>query len=146
MLLNFSKSKALLENICGKSNSVSIGASGNCWLGLFTTAPSSSGTGGVEVSASGNNYARVNIYNIMTATDRTIVNTSDINFNAAINPSDPSAQSGADWGSIVAFGLFQSATGGSAYAWGTLDASVTVNTQNTLHFIAGDFELTLDEA
>lgn len=146
MLLNLSKSKALLENICGKSNSVSIGASGNCWLGLFTTAPSSSGTGGVEVSASGNNYARVNIYNIMTATDRAIVNTSDINFNAAINPSDPSAQSGADWGTIVAFGLFQSATGGSAYAWGTLDASVTVNTQNTLHFLAGDFELTLDEA
>ena len=146
MLLNLTKSKALLENICGKSASVSIGSNGSCYLGLFTTAPSSSGTGGVEVSSSGNNYARVEIHSFMTATDRTIVNTSDINFNAAINPADHSAQSGADWGMIVAFGLFTGATGGSAYAWGMLDSSVTVNTQNTLHFLAGDFELTLDEA
>lgn len=146
MLLNLAKSKALLENICGKSTNVSIGSNGSCYLGLFTTAPSSSGTGGVEVSSSGNNYARVEIHSFLTATDRTIVNTSDINFNAAINPADPSAQSGADWGTIVAFGLFTGATGGSAYAWGLLDSSVTVNTQNTLHFLAGDFELTLDEA
>ena len=144
MLLSNTASAALLGNICGKSASVSIGTNGNCWLGLFTTKPNASGTGGVEVG-SGKNYSRVNITSLMSGSGRTIVNSNDINFNAALNPSDPSAASGADWGTIVAFGLFSAQTGGTMYAWGDLDNSVTVNTQNTLHFLAGNFEISLDE-
>lgn len=146
MLLSTAKSAALLENICGKSSSVSVTTSGNAWLGLFTTKPNSSGSGGVEVSSSGKNYSRVEISSFMSATNRSIVNTNDINFNAAIVPSDPTAQTGADWGTIVAFGLFTARTGGTLYAWGDLESSVTVNTQNTLHFLAGKFELFLDES
>lgn len=145
MLLTTAKSVALLENICGKSASVSIGSNNNCWLGLFTTKPSDAGSGGVEVG-SGKNYSRVNISSLMSASNRSIVNSSDINFNAAIVPSDPTAVTGADWGTIVAFGLFTAQTGGTLYAWGSLDSSVTVNTQNTLHFLAGKFELFLDES
>jgi len=145
MLLSTTKSQALLQNICGQSSSVQIGTNGNCWLGLFTTKPSDSGSGGVEVG-SGKNYSRVNIATVMSATNRSIVNSNDINFNAAIDPSDPEAATGADWGTIVAWGLWSAQTGGTLYAWGDLDASVTVNTQNTLHFLAGDFELFLDES
>lgn len=145
MLLSTAKSASLLENICGKSSSVSIGSNNNCWLGLYTTKPSDAGSGGVEVG-SGKNYSRVNISSLMSATGRSIVNTNDINFNAAIVPSDPDAQTGADWGTIVAFGLFTSQTGGTVYAWGDLDESVTVNTQNTLHFLTGKFEIFLDES
>ena len=145
MLLSNAKSQALLENICGKSSSVQIGTNGNCWLGLFTTKPNDSGSSGVEVG-SGKNYSRVNISSLMSATNRSIVNSNDINFNAAINPSDPDAQSGYDWGTIVAWGLWSAQTGGTLYAWGDLDSSVTVNTQNTLHFLAGNFELFLDES
>jgi len=145
MLLSTAKSASLLENICGKSAQVSIGSHQNCWLGLFTTKPNDAGSGGVEVG-SGKNYSRVNIYTLMTATNRSAVNSYDINFNAAIDPSDPDAQSGADWGTIVAFGLFTSRTGGTLYAWGDLDSPVTVNTQNTLHFLEGNFELFLDES
>lgn len=145
MLLSTAKSTALLENICGKSSSVTIGSNNNCWLGLYTTKPSDAGSGGVEVG-SGKNYSRVNISSLMTATGRSIVNSSDINFNAAIVPSDPTAVTGADWGTIVAFGLFTSQTGGTVYAWGSLDSSVTVNTQNTLHFLTGKFEIFLDES
>lgn len=145
MLLSTTASAGLLTNICGKSASTSIGSNGNCWLGLFTTKPSDSGTGGVEVG-SGKNYSRVNISSLMTVTNRSAVNANDINFNAAIKPSDPDAQTGADWGTIVAFGLFTTQTGNVLYAWGDLDEPVTVNTQNTLHFLAGKFELFLDES
>lgn len=145
MLLSKSASQALLNHLCGKSANVTIGSNNNCWLALFTTKPTDAGTGGVEVG-SGKNYSRVNIYSLMTATDRSAVNAYDINFNAAIVPSNPDAQSGADWGTIVAFGLYTAQTGGTLYAWGELDAPVTVNTQNTLHFLAGKFELFLDES
>lgn len=145
MLLSLTKSSDTLTNIFGKSSSVSIGSNGNCWLGLYTTAPSSSGTGGVEVG-SGKNYARVEIHGVMQVTNRTATNISDINFNPAINPSDPSAASGYDWGTIVAVGLFTSATGGSPYAWGTLDTSVTVLTQQSFHILAGDLEVNLTES
>ena len=145
MLLSTAKSTALLENICGKSTSVSIGSNNNCWLGLYTTKPNASGTGGVEVGA-GKNYSRVNITSFMNATNRSIANTSDINFNPAIVPSDPSAVTGADWGTIVAFGLFTTQTGGTVYAWGDLESPVTVNTQNSLHFLTGKFEIFLDES
>lgn len=145
MLLLNAKSAALLENICGKSASVQIGPNGSCWLGLFTVKPDSNGANYTEVG-SGKNYSRVEISNFMTATNRSIVNTADINFNAAIVPSDPEAATGADWGTIVAFGLFTTKTGSGLYAWGDLDNSVTVNTHNTLHFITGNFEIFLDES
>lgn len=144
MLLSKTKSAALLENICGKSTNVQIGSNGNCWLGLFTTKPNADGSGGLEVG-SGVNYSRVEISDFMTATDRSIVNTADINFNAAIVPSNPDATTGADWGEIVAFGLFTSKTGSTLYAWGDLEESVFVATQNTLHFLTGKFEIYLDE-
>lgn len=145
MLLSKTVSAALLANICGKSTSVQIGSNGNCWLGLFTVKPAADGTGYTEVG-SGKNYSRVEISEFMTATDRSVVNTADINFNAAIVPSDPDAQTGADWGTIVAFGLFTTKTGSVLYAWGDFDNPVTVATQNTLHFLAGKFELFLDES
>lgn len=144
MLISKIKSAAILNNICGKSSSVTIGTQDNCWLGLFTTKPGADGTGGVEVG-SGKNYSRVEISTFMGVTDRSAINTADINFNAAIVPSDPDAQTGADWGTIVAFGLFTSKTGSTLYAWGDLDQPVTVNTHNTLHFLTGKFEIYLDE-
>lgn len=144
MLLSKTKSAELLENICGMSPSVQIGEKDECWLGVYTTKPSDDGTGGVECS--GLNYSRVNISRFMDATDRSIVNVMDINFNAAVDPLNPTATTGADWGTLVAFGLFTDRTSGKAYAWGDLDESITVVTQNTLHFLAGDFEIFLDES
>ena len=106
MLLTLTKSSQILANICGQSTNVSIGSHENCWLGLFTTKPDANGTGGVEVSTTDTNYSRVEIHSVMQASNRSIKNIYDINFNAAIVPSNPSALTGADWGTIVAFGLF----------------------------------------
>ena len=145
MLISLTKSSDTLTNIFGKSSSFSIGSNGNCWLGLFTTAPQSDGTGGVEVG-SGKNYARVEIHNVMSITNRKATNNADINFNPAINPADPSAASGYDWGTIVAVGLFTASTGGTLYAWGTLDTSVSVTTKQSFHILTGDLEVNLTES
>lgn len=159
MLLSPNASQALLNNIAGKSTSAQIGANGNCWLGLFTTLPGDSGTGGVEPSAS-DNYARIEIHSLMnttyksfslgestaTAHDRRIGNVNDINFNPAIDPDDPSAVSGFDWGTIIGIGLFTAQTGGTPYAWGSLTSSITVNTQSTFHMLAGRLEVILTES
>lgn len=171
MKLATAKEQALLDNLCGKSSSVSgIGLSGNCYLGVYKQVSSgtagaiefASGVYGVEVS--GNNYARVKIDTLMNRHykshakseaaaqdhDDRIGNTEDINFNAAYDQSDPSAATGADWGTIVGFGLFTAATGGSPYAYGALEkisgSYPSVATHNTLHFVKGFFELYLDEA
>lgn len=147
MLLSNAKSAALLENICGMSANVQIGVKDECWLGVFTTKPSDDGTGGVECS--GLNYSRVNISKFMESTGRSIKNFMDINFNAAVDPLNPTETTGADWGTLVAFGLFDDRTASGSshlYAWGDLDQSITVVTQNTLHFLAGDFEIFLDES
>ncbi|MBP5269370.1 MAG: hypothetical protein ILO42_00265 [Clostridia bacterium] len=143
MLISLAKSAAVLGNLCGKSDNVAIGVKDNCWLGVFITKPSSDGTGGVEPSAE-NNYSRVNISWLMNATNRSIVNLYDINFNMATDPSDRSVASGHDWGTVVGFGLFSAQTGGTLYGWGDLSASITINTGNSLNFGAGNFEVFLD--
>lgn len=159
MYLSLTKSAATLENIAGKSAYVSIGENGAAYLALFTTAANESGTGYQEVSTSGTNYARKEISGIMnttykshkleesaeTAHSRYIGNKSDIVFNQAYNPSDPNAQTGADWGEIVAWGLFTSATGGTPYAWDVMTGeSVNITTHKVFLFRQGCFELYLE--
>lgn len=157
----------LLNNLCGKQSNFTIGTNGSCYLGLLTSTPTSDTWNGTEVQfLNTNNYARVEITDIMnvtykshalnetTETEHTmrIGNTEDINFNACVNPQDYEATTGADWGTITGWALFSSATGTTPYAWGVLtdsngDAtSVTVATQNTFHFYNGCFELWLEDA
>lgn len=142
MKLAQAKSAALLENLTGNNVSVQIGEKDNCWLGLFTTMPAADGTGGIEPSPT-KNYARIEIHTCFTNFNNySVTNSRDINCNAAIVPSDPTAASGADWGEIVGFGLFASDNAITPYAWGELTEPVTVNTQSTLHFLAGKFTIT----
>ena len=166
MLMSKTASQGILNALCGKgTGTAAFGKADNCWLGLSTVLPTTNPAAFAEPSA-GMNYARVEIHSLMNTTyqsvsqgdqsavdhDRRIGNAADINFNAAIVPSDPTAATGADWGAIAAFGLFQSATGGTPYAWGALTdgngdpTTVTVSTKNTLHFLKGRFEIYLDDA
>jgi len=147
MLLTFAKSADILNSTFGLASQISIGVRSSCWLGLYTTTPNSSGSGGVEVTSSNNNYARIRIDDKMTVTNnsREAYNNLDINFNAAVVPSDPASPTGADWGTITGFGLFTASTGGTAYAWGHLDSAITVSTHNTLHFIKNQFKVKLTD-
>lgn len=177
MKLSTTLSHNLLEHLTGKSQSLNVGAYQNCWLALYVSCsqsdagavefiPSndtSTGIYGKEVG-SDNNYARINIYSLMnrnymsykkrettdTPHDYQIGNKTDINFNAAIDPSNPESQSSAyDWGTIIGVGLFTQSTGGSPYAIGLLNdydtnpPQVTVHT--SFHFYRGRFEIFLNE-
>jgi len=99
------------------------------YLGLFTTKPTES-TAGVEVLfQNGSNvntgYARVSTAaSVWTydSADRAIKNNADIIFpNAAL-----------DWGTVVAVGLFNSATSSDLLWYSPLSSPITVRAANTL--------------
>ena len=150
MFIGTSQASAILTDLLGllpsTTSSHIFTSNRNCWLGLYTTLPSSTGSGGVEPSTS-NNYARVEISQFMTVTGRTAKNTQDINFSADINPSDPTDTShDYDWGPILGFGLFVSRTASAPYAWGTIDPAVTVEVQTTPHFLKEKFNIEITDS
>lgn len=111
------------------------------YVALFTAAPGDSG-GGTEVS--GGDYARQQVnqdgatqpyWN--TPTDdggpQVIDNNGEIAF----------PQATADWGEVVAVGIYDAATGGNLLYYGTLASSKTVTTNDTFKFATGDLDLTL---
>lgn len=99
------------------------------YVALFTVAPSDTG-GGTEVT--GGSYARVAVTSSLTnwagtqaaastvASSGTNGTTSN---NAAITFPAPTA----NWGSIVAFGLFDAASAGNLLIYGNLTTPKTVN-------------------
>jgi len=106
-----------------------LGAPATFYVGLFTSAPSDTG-GGTEVS--GGSYTRVAVTSSLanwsgsqsagstaasSGTDGTVEN------NIAITFPTPTA----NWGTIVAFGLFDASTAGNLWIQSTLGVSKTVN-------------------
>lgn len=89
-------------------------------VGLFTVTPSDAG-GGTEVT--GGSYARVNLPPLdanWTAPDAT----GGLTDNAvAITFPTPSA----NWGTVVAFGIFDATTAGNLLVWGPISPNKTIN-------------------
>lgn len=102
-------------------------APANVYVGLFTVAPTDAG-GGTEVSGGG--YGRVAIP-WSAITGGLIENVNQIAF----------AVASANWGTVVAVGLFDAASGGNMVAWGALAANVTVNSGQ--RFVFDPNQLTL---
>jgi hypothetical protein len=100
------------------------------YLALFTVAPGETG-GGTEVSGGG--YARKPV-TFSAASAGSTSNSSDIDFGTAT----------ANWGTIVAVGLFDAATGGNLLAYGSLTSSKTVNSGDGFKILATKLTLTLD--
>lgn len=98
------------------------------YLALFTTAPTDAG-GGTEVSTGG--YAREAI-TFGAASGGAIANTSAVEFTA----------SGANFGTILAVGIFDASTSGNLLAWNEI-TSVVINDGDTLNFPIGDIDVTL---
>lgn len=111
------------------------------YVALFTAAPSDSG-GGTEVS--GGSYARVQV-NQDGATQpywNTPVDDGGpqlIDNNGAIT----FPQATGNWGTVVAVGVYDAATGGNLLYHGTLTTSKTIETNDTFIFDDGDLDLTL---
>lgn len=124
----------LLDHVFGNA---AYTAPGTLYIGLFTAAPSDSG-GGTEVS--GGSYARQSVTNNAT------------NFPAASAGAKSNgtviqwaAAPTANWGTVVAFGIFDAVTAGNLLGWATLTTNRTINSgDGAPKFAIGDLDITLD--
>ena len=107
----------------------------NVWLALFTTSPTDANSG---TECTGGAYARVQITNGGAAWTRA---TSTIDNDAVIT--FPTA-SGANWGTVSHFGLYDAATVGNLLWWGAVTTPLAVDDGNTASFPAGDLDFILD--
>lgn len=115
----------VLEHVFGGS---AYTAPGTLYVALFTAAPSDTG-GGTEVS--GGAYARQTA--AFTVSGDTGSNTSAIEYATAT----------ADYGTVVAMGVFDASTSGNLLAYGTLTTSKTVSNGDVFRFNAGAIDITL---
>jgi hypothetical protein len=108
---------------------------GTVYIALFTAAPTDAG-GGTEVT--GGSYARVAVTNNAT------------NWPAASSGSKSNGvaftftQATANWGTVVAFGIFDAASSGNLLYWGDLTASKSVEIGDTAEFAIGGITITED--
>ena len=105
-------------------------------IGLYTAAPTDAG-GGTEVT--GGSYARAAVTNNATnwpaAAAGAKANGTAITFPAPT----------ANWGVIVAFGIFDAATAGNLLYWGLITPNKTVNNGDPApSFAIGDLDVTED--
>ena len=110
-------------------NNAAYTAPATIYLGLYTTAPTDAG-GGTEVSGGG--YARQAVA-FTTSSGGAISNSAAESFTA----------SGANFGTVVAVGLFDAASAGNLLAWDAITSAV-VNDGDTINFAIGDIDITLD--
>lgn len=113
----------LLDLVFG---AVAFAAPGTLYLAAFTVAPGETG-GGTEVT--GGSYARVAVTNNTT------------NFPSANPKLNGTAisfpQASASWGTVVAVGWMDAASGGNMLTYCTLDTSKDITSGDTLTFAAG---------
>ena len=106
----------------------------NVYLGLYTVAPDDTG-GGTEVS--GGSHAR----ELLTAESA-----SNSAPDGSTNPTATIefAEATANWGTIVAIGVFDAVSGGNLWWYGSLNKTKAVNTGQTARFDPSDLTLSLD--
>jgi hypothetical protein len=102
------------------------GAPATLYIGLYTASPNPDGTGGTEVT--GGSYARVAVTNDAThwpaAAGGSKHNALAVTFATAT----------ANWGSVVAAGIFAAISGGTPYYFDDLDDARTVNNGDGFSF------------
>lgn len=123
-----------------------LSAPATMYVGLYTTSPADM-AGGVEVT--GGSYVRVAVTSSLanwagtqgagttvasTGTSGTTSNNAPISF----------PQATANWGTVLAFGLFDAATGGNLWIYGNLSLSQAVNSGANFSFAAGAATFQID--
>lgn len=116
------------------------------YVGLFTAAPSDTG-GGTE--ASGGSYSRASVAASLanfagTQGAGTTVASSGTTGTTSNNGSITFATPTASWGTVVAFGIFDAASGGNLLFYGTLTISKTINPGDTVTFPAASLSIQID--
>lgn len=103
----------------------------NLYVALFTTAQVAAGTG-TEVT--GGSYARVTVApSAFSVTNNVGSNNADITFPTPV----------ASWGTVVAAGIYDAATGGNLLAFGDLTVQKTIATDDIIKFASGNLTVTL---
>ncbi len=100
------------------------------YAALFTVAPSDTG-GGTEVS--GGAYARQSMAFSVSGTGTLATNSAAVVYPTAT----------ADYGTVVAVGIFDASTSGNLLAYANLTTSKTVSSGDVFRFNAGDVDITL---
>lgn len=121
----------ILDHILGNT---AYSAPATVYLALFTVAPSDSG-GGTEVT--GGSYARKAVTNNTTnfpnaSGGSKAVPGVDTDFVTAT----------ANWGTVVAFGIFDASSGGNLLYWADLGTSKAINNTDIARFTAGSITVT----
>lgn len=103
------------------------------YLGLFTATPSESDVG-TEVT--GGAYARqaITFAVPVSGNPSSMTNAAAIEF--------PTATAG--WGTVVAWGVYDAATGGNLVWYGSLSTAKELSANDTIIVHAGDLKLTID--
>lgn len=103
------------------------------YVALFTVSPGDDNSG-TEVS--GGSYARVQVTQLNSswnASGGVYTNNNDITFPAPT----------ANWGTVVAFAIYDASSGGNMLIWGTLTANKVINSGDaTPKFSAGTLQVT----
>lgn len=100
------------------------------YAALFTVAPSDTG-GGTEVS--GGAYARQSMAFSVSGTGTLATNSAAVEYPTAT----------ADYGTVVAVGIFDASTSGNLLAYASLTANKTVASGDVFRFNAGEVDITL---
>lgn len=131
-LSDFSEN-ALLDHCFGGGNYT---AAANHYVGLFTAAPSDSG-GGTEVTIGSNGYTRATLTNNTTTWPSTSTG-AKANGVAFTFPT----ASGAGWGAVTHFGIFDASSGGNLLGWASLTTGRTIAAGDDSNFAIGVLTLT----
>lgn len=102
------------------------------YVALFTVAPTDAG-GGTEVSTTSTAYARQTATFSVSGTGTTATTSAAIEYPTAT----------ASWGTIVAVGIFDAATGGNMLAWSNLTTSRTISSGDIFRIPSGSLTITL---
>ena len=118
----------VLDHVFGGT---SYTAPGTLYVALYTVAPSDTG-GGTEVS--GGAYVRKTAtFNVSGTSPTTATNAAAVEYPTAT----------ANYGTVVAVGVFDALTSGNLLAYANLDASKVVSSGDVFRFDAGGLDITL---
>jgi hypothetical protein len=118
----------VLEHVFGGN---AYSAPSTLYVALYTSAPSDTG-GGTEVSGGG--YVRkTSTFNVSGTNPTTASNAGAIEYPTAT----------ANYGTVVAVGIFDASSSGNLLAYANLSASKVVSTGDVFRFNTGDLDVTL---
>lgn len=126
---------ALLDHVLGGAT---LSQLPTVYFAAYTVAPTDAG-GGTEVT--GGSYARVAKTNDTTVWSAA---SGGLKTNGGASGAVTFPQATANWGTVVAIGIFSALTSGNLLYWGTLTASKTIDSGDQLVLAAGDVDITED--